>query len=68
MLSVENVGFADIAAGKPMKADSVFRIASQSKGITAAAVMMLVDEGEISLDDPVEKHLPEFRGQMVIAG
>ncbi len=68
VLSVENVGFADIAAGKPMKADSVFRIASQSKGITAAAVMMLVDEGEISLDDPVEKHLPEFRGQMVIAG
>jgi CubicO group peptidase (beta-lactamase class C family) len=67
VLSVETVGFADIAAGKPMKADSVFWIASQSKGITAAAVMMLVDEGEISLDDPVEKHLPEFRGQMVIA-
>lgn len=67
VLSVETVGFADIAAGKPMKADSVFWIASQSKGITAAAVMMLVDEGRISLDDPVEKHLPEFRGQMVIA-
>jgi len=67
VLSVETVGFADMAAGKPMKADSVFWIASQSKGITAAAVMMLVDEAKISLDDPVEKYLPEFRGQMVIA-
>jgi CubicO group peptidase (beta-lactamase class C family) len=67
VLSVETVGFADIDGGKPMKADSVFWIASQSKGITAAAVMMLVDEGRISLDDPVEKYLPEFRGQMVIA-
>ncbi|MGZ0171812.1 MAG: serine hydrolase domain-containing protein, partial [Planctomycetales bacterium] len=68
VVSVETVGFADIEAGKPMKADSVFWIASQSKGITAAAVMMLVDEGKISLSDPVEKHLPEFRGQMVVAG
>lgn len=66
VLSIETVGFADIEAGKPMKVDSVFWIASQSKGITAAAVMMLVDEGKITLDDPVEKYLPEFRGQMVI--
>ncbi|MFT5326206.1 MAG: CubicO group peptidase (beta-lactamase class C family), partial [Planctomycetaceae bacterium] len=62
VLSIETVGFADVDAGKPMKADSVFWIASQSKGITAAAVMMLVDEGKITLDDPVEKHLAEFRG------
>jgi CubicO group peptidase (beta-lactamase class C family) len=68
VVSVETVGFADIAAGKPMKADSVFWIASQSKGMTAAAVMMVVDEGKIALDDPVEKYLPEFRGQMLIAG
>ena len=68
VVSVETVGFADIEAGKPMKADSVFWIASQSKGITAAAVMMVVDEGKIALDDPVEKYLPEFREQMVIAG
>ena len=67
VLSVEAVGFADIAGGKAMKPDAMFWIASQSKGITAAAVMMLVDEGKISLDDPVEKYLPEFRGQMVVA-
>jgi CubicO group peptidase (beta-lactamase class C family) len=35
--------------------------------MTATAVMLLVDEGKIALDDPVEKYLPEFRGQMVVA-
>lgn len=68
ILSVTTVGFADIEARKPMAADSVFWIASQSKGITAAAVMMLVDEGKLSLDDPVEKYLPEFKDQPVAAG
>lgn len=68
VLNVTTVGFADIAAKKPMQADSVFWIASQSKGITAAAVMMLVDEGKLSLDDPVEKYLPEFTDQQVAAG
>lgn len=67
VLSVESVGYADIAAEKAMKADSVFWIASQSKPMTAVAVMILVDEGNISLDDPIEKYLPEFRGQMFVA-
>jgi CubicO group peptidase (beta-lactamase class C family) len=66
VLSVDAVGFADIKAGRKMTPDTLFWIASQSKGMTATAVMMLVDEGKISLDDPVEKHLPEFRGQMMI--
>lgn len=67
-LSVTAVGFADIEAKKPMSPDAVFWIASQSKGITAAAVMMLVDDGKLSLDDPVEKYLPEFKDQKVAAG
>jgi CubicO group peptidase (beta-lactamase class C family) len=67
VLSVEAVGFADIAAGKVMKQDNIFWIASQSKPMTAVAVMMLVDDGKISLDDPIEKYLPEFRGQMFVA-
>ena len=62
------VGFEDIAAGKKMTPESMFWIASQSKSMTATAVMMLVDEGKIALDDPVEKHLSEFKGQMVVAG
>ena len=65
VLSLEAVGYADIAAKKPMKTDSVFWIASMSKPITGAALMLLVDEGKVNVDDPVEKYLPEFRGQMV---
>ncbi len=65
VLALEAVGFADIADHRPMKPDSLFWIASQSKPITAAALMMLVDEGKVKLDDPVEKYLPEFRGMWV---
>lgn len=67
VLSVEAVGFSDIDERKAMKPDAVFWIASQSKGMTATAAMMLVDEGKISLDDSIENYLPEFRGQMVVA-
>lgn len=66
VLAIEAVGYADTARKQVMKPDSVFWIASQSKPITGVALMMLVDEGKVSLDDPVEKHLPEFRGQMAI--
>jgi CubicO group peptidase (beta-lactamase class C family) len=67
VLWCETVGYADVAAKKPMEKDSLFWIASQSKPITATALMMLVDEGKVSVDDPVEKYLPEFKGQMVVA-
>jgi CubicO group peptidase (beta-lactamase class C family) len=65
VLDVEAVGWADIAAKKPMRPDSVFWIASQSKPIAATALMILVDEGKVNVDDPVEKYLPEFKGQQV---
>jgi CubicO group peptidase (beta-lactamase class C family) len=61
-LTLETVGYADVGAQKPMRADNLFWIASQSKPITAAALMILVDEGKVKLDDPVEKYLPEFKG------
>lgn len=67
VLDVTTVGWADVAAKKPMAEDAMFWIASMSKPITATAFMMLVDEGKVSLDDPVEKFLPEFKGQMVVA-
>jgi CubicO group peptidase (beta-lactamase class C family) len=67
VLSVNCVGYSDVAAKKPMQPDSMFWIASQSKSMTAAAFMMLVDEGKVNVDDPVEKYLPEFKGQMMIA-
>jgi len=62
-LSIETIGYADIGAKKPMRPDSLFWIASQSKAFTTAALMMLVDEGKVKVDDPVEKYLPEFKGQ-----
>lgn len=61
VLTVEAVGFADIENKKAMSTDAIFWIASQSKPITAAALMVLVDEGKVKLDDPVEKYLPEFK-------
>jgi CubicO group peptidase (beta-lactamase class C family) len=67
VLSLEAVGFADVAARKPMTTDALFWIASQSKPITATALMMLVDEERVKLDDPVERHLPEFKGQWLAA-
>ena len=66
VLSLEAVGFADVTAKKAMATNSVFWIASMSKPITGAALMLLVDEGKVNVDDPVEKYLPEFRGQMVV--
>jgi CubicO group peptidase (beta-lactamase class C family) len=66
VLSLEAVGFADIANNTLMGTDALFWIASQSKPITAAALMMLVDEGKVSLDDPVEKYVPEFSDLWVV--
>ena len=56
-------GMANSEEGRKMKRDDIFRIASQSKAITATAVMMLWEEGKISLDDPISKYIPEFRNQ-----
>jgi CubicO group peptidase (beta-lactamase class C family) len=67
VLALEAVGYADVAAKHPMRTDALFWIASQSKPMTAAALMMLVDEGKVNLDDPVEKYLPEFKGQWLKA-
>ncbi|MFM2168258.1 MAG: hypothetical protein RIS79_2629 [Verrucomicrobiota bacterium] len=66
VLSFETVGLADIATKKPMERDSMFWIASMTKPMTALGVMMLQEEGKLSLADPIEKHLPEFKGQLMI--
>ncbi|HEV3024416.1 MAG TPA: serine hydrolase domain-containing protein [Pirellulales bacterium] len=63
VLSLAAVGFADVAAERQMPTDALFWIASQSKSITATALMMLVDEGKVALDDPVANYLPEFNQQ-----
>lgn len=53
-------GWRDRETSSPMRMDTIFRIASQSKAITSAAVMMLVEEGRIGLSDPVSRFIPEF--------
>ncbi len=53
-------GVADVSTGRALTADAVFRIASMTKPITSLAAMQLIEQGRFSLDDPVEKHLPEF--------
>jgi CubicO group peptidase (beta-lactamase class C family) len=68
VLAVEAVGFADVEAKAPMAPDTVFWIASQTKPITAAALMLLVDEGKVKIEDPVEKYLPEFKGVTLAGG
>jgi len=58
VLHLSAVGQADIAAAVPMRPDAIFWIASMTKPVTAAAVLMLQDEGKLSVDDPVAKYLP----------
>lgn len=54
------VGWRDKEARDPMREDTIFRIASQTKALTSVAAMMLMEEGKLLLDDPVGKHLPEW--------
>ena len=61
----EAVGQRDMEAGAPMTTDTVFRIASMTKPITAIAAMTLYDEGHFELDDPISKWLPEFEKMQV---
>ena len=63
----EAVGYQDFESKKPMAKDSIFQIMSMTKPMVATAIMMLAEEGKVALTDPVEKYLPEFRGQMMIA-
>jgi CubicO group peptidase (beta-lactamase class C family) len=67
IVDIEAIGRRNLADDLPMRPDTLFRIASMTKPITAIGLMMLADAGKLSVDDPVEKHLPEFRGQMLVA-
>jgi CubicO group peptidase (beta-lactamase class C family) len=59
-------GMSDREAGKPMRTDSIFRICSMTKPITSVAVMMLYEEGNFLLGDPISKYLPEFKNMKVL--
>jgi CubicO group peptidase (beta-lactamase class C family) len=53
-------GIADIAEARPLKLDSMFRIASMTKAVTSTAALQLVEQGKFTIEDPVEKYLPKF--------
>jgi CubicO group peptidase (beta-lactamase class C family) len=62
---LEAVGMSDKEAGQPMRADTIFRIASMTKAVTSIAAMMLCEDGKLLLNDPVSKYIPEFKGAQV---
>jgi CubicO group peptidase (beta-lactamase class C family) len=62
---VDAIGHRDVSQGLPVEADTIWRIYSMTKPVTSVAAMMLVEEGRLSLDDPVEKFIPSFAGGRV---
>ncbi len=61
-------GHRDLGRSDPMRKDAIFRIYSMTKTVTSVAVMMLVEEGRITLEDPVSRYLPGFDQPQVLAG
>lgn len=59
-------GFADIAAVRPMRADDIFMMASSTKPVSTTAILTLVDQGKLRLEDPVSRFFPEFKGASTI--
>lgn len=59
-------GVADVSTGRPLTMDALFRIASMTKPVTSVALMQLVEQGKIGLDDPAEQYLPELKNPMVV--
>ena len=62
----ETIGFADMETGESLKKDSLFRIYSMSKPITGVALMILLEEGKLRLNDPVSLYIPEFADTKVL--
>lgn len=66
IVSRDGVGYANLATKAPMAPDSIVRLFSMSRALSTAAFLTLVDEGKVSLDDPVAKYLPEFADTRVM--
>lgn len=61
-------GVSDIENGKPMMGAALFRLYSMTKPVTSVAALRLVEQGQISLDDPVSRYIPEFSNTKVYSG
>ncbi len=64
--ALDSTGYTDMETRQPMKTDAIFQLHSMTKPIVAIGAMILVEEGKIAINDPVEKYLPEFRGMWVV--
>jgi CubicO group peptidase (beta-lactamase class C family) len=62
------LGRMDVERNRPLQEDTIFRIYSMTKPLTSLALMMLVEEGRVSLDDPVHRHIPQWRDLAVYEG
>jgi CubicO group peptidase (beta-lactamase class C family) len=62
------IGHADVAQGRPLADDTLFRIYSMTKPITSIALMMLVEEGKLQIDDPVHRYIPAWKDLRVFEG
>jgi len=67
VVHLECVGNADIAADRPMRPDTLVRIYSMTKPITSVAVLMLLEEARLRLDDPISRYIPAFADTQVLA-
>ncbi len=61
VVDLKATGYSDLETKAPMKADQIFQLHSMTKPMVAIGILMLAEEGKLSISDPVEKHLPEFR-------
>ncbi len=61
VVELKATGYSDMETKAPMKADQIFQLHSMTKPMVAIGILMLAEEGKLSISDPVEKHLPEFR-------
>jgi CubicO group peptidase (beta-lactamase class C family) len=66
VLQVNEIGYRDVDAGLPMQRNTLFRIASMTKPVTVAVVMSLVDEGKLTLKDPIARWAPELADLQVL--
>ncbi len=66
VLAVECAGYSNLEIKRLMQPDDLFWIASMTKAMTVCCVLMLAEEGKLSIDDPVCKYIPEFNDQMVL--
>jgi CubicO group peptidase (beta-lactamase class C family) len=66
LIQYKGYGYADAASKRPMSADAMFRIMSQTKAITSVGIMILYEQGKLLLDEPVADFIPEFRNQTVL--